>query len=127
MAERCPVCGDVLHPTQDGFYAAVNGCSVCHGKLWTPAELALARATAAKREAELLAELESWRSVASKASAEVITADARVAEQDRLIVKWAKDLEIWKHGGEVDCDSEIHDVAARIAKLESEQARSFHV
>ena len=80
MAERCPVCGDVLHPTQDGDYMAVNGCSVCHGKLWTPAELALARATAAKREAELLAELESWRSVASKASAEVITADARVAE-----------------------------------------------
>jgi len=78
--ERCRICGEVLHPTQDGFYVAVNGCSVCHGKLWTPAELALARATAAKREAELLAELESWRSVASKASAEVIAAAARVAE-----------------------------------------------
>ena len=50
--ERCRICGEVLHPTQDGFYVAVNGCSVCHGKLWTPAELALARATAAARVAE---------------------------------------------------------------------------
>ena len=60
MAERCPVCGDVLHPTQDGDYMAVNGCSVCHGKLWTPEELALARATAAAREAEAV---EPWREV----------------------------------------------------------------
>ena len=90
--ERCRICGEVLHPTQDGDYMAVNGCSVCHGKMWTPAELALARATAAAREAELLAELESWRSVASKASAEVIAADARVAEAVKAWRKMCGDL-----------------------------------
>ena len=58
MAERCPVCRDVLHPTQDGDYMGVSGCSVCHGKLWTPEELALARATAAARVAEAV---KPWR------------------------------------------------------------------
>ena len=46
----------------------------------------------------------------------------RVAALEGLIVNWAKDLEVWKRGGAVDCDGEIRANAARITK-KSEKAR----